>query len=748
LTVKRSFIRVFKFSILLIFSPLINLVFAEESESSGLSVSQNIDRKLNVKFSSAEIRYITKKTSLKVCIDPDWMPFEKNDHGTYVGLTADYVSLFERILGIPIILVPTKTWNESLVYAKTHKCDFISAIGQSAEKSEYLNFSQSYFKSPIVIATDIHKPWVSELSLLEGKKLGVVQGYAIADFIKETYPKLILVEVESIDSGLKKVAEGELYGYVGTLATVGYNIQKHYFGSLKIGSKLEGSWGLNVGIRKDEPLLTEIMNKIVSAIPMNEHQRILNNWLSVSIAHENPNELTQAEKQFLKTHPIIRFRTRPNRPPFEYDNQGVAEGIAVDYIKTIAQLTGFTPKFVFDDSSADHSHDELDSDSGRFDTLLYSVKNEERSLRFNYGDIFLSYPVMVIVNKETFFVNNINDLNGKIVAMEKGFVTTNWVKNDYPEINITEVTNTAEALYMVENKQVDAYIGNLVIANYMIGYGLLKNVKVGVPTKYKNIDFRFITPKNWPELVSILNKGFRALSSSQHSTIQQKWYTLRTIEKQNYTLVSLVLFAATIIFIWFYWSNNRLSVAKSRADEALKQLKIVQQALKSKNKELERLSITDKLTGIYNRVKLESTLSSELDRAERYSENFSVIMVDLDHFKRVNDTLGHQAGDRVLNDVAQLFKRNIRKVDTVGRWGGEEFFVICPHCSIVDATKFAEHLREHVQSYDFGEIGVITASFGVTTYQKGDSSIELLSRSDEALYRSKESGRNKVTSYY
>lgn len=737
--------RVFLLSLLFVLLLPIYLAPAEESNSSQVSVTPHSQSLLEVDFNLDEIAYLADKKSLNVCIDPDWMPYEKNANGKYVGLTADYMKLFEKALGIPIILAQTKTWSESLAFAKSHQCDFVSAVAETPEKSQYLDFTNSYFSSALVVATDVHKPWVSNILELEGKKLAVVKGYAIGDFIKAKYPKITLIEVASLDDGLKGVVEGKLYGYIGTLATVGYNIQKNYFSSLKIGSKLQGSWDLNVGVRKDEPILTDIMNKIISAIPMAEHQKILNNWVSVSVSHEDPNELTKEEKHFLELHPILKFGVRPNRPPFEFNEGGVAKGIAVDYIKEIGRKIGFTPKFVFDNSSIDDFHNQLEIHESQIDTLLYSVINEDRAKRFNFGESFLSYPVMVMVNKSTVFISDIKDLNGKTVAMEKSFVITDWIKRDYPQIIVKEVLSTEQALYMVESEQVDAYIGNLAIANYMIAYGLLTEVKIGIPTKYKNIEYRFIAPKYWPELTNILDKGFRSLSPSQHSVIQQRWYTLQTVEKQDYTLAVLVLITAGLITIWFYWSKNRLSAAKSQVDEALKQLKLAQHNLELKNIELERLSVTDKLTGIYNRVKLEATLAIELNRAARYGDNFAVILVDLDHFKRVNDTLGHQAGDLVLQAIAQLFKSNIRTVDTFGRWGGEEFLVICPHSMIEEAEKLAEHLRRQVQSYDFGEIGAITASFGVTAYRAGDSSIDILGRADEALYKSKEAGRNTVT---
>ncbi len=153
----------------------------------------------------------------------------------------------------------------------------------------------------------------------------------------------------------------------------------------------------------------------------------------------------------------------------------------------------------------------------------------------------------------------------------------------------------------------------------------------------------------------------------------------------------------------------------------------------------------DKLTQLYNRQKFENALSIEFDRNERYGVGFSLIMLDIDNFKLINDTYGHQIGDFVLKEIAISLKDNIRKIDTVCRWGGEEFLILAPQTDIKGAASIAENLREIIENKVFGEAGHITCSFGVTALKKGDNRDTLLSRVDEAMYISKKEGKNKVT---
>ena len=168
--------------------------------------------------------------------------------------------------------------------------------------------------------------------------------------------------------------------------------------------------------------------------------------------------------------------------------------------------------------------------------------------------------------------------------------------------------------------------------------------------------------------------------------------------------------------------------------------------LRKKNIELEKLSITDNLTGIYNRIKLDEVLINQLNRANCYKEIFGVIMIDIDYFKKVNDTYGHQVGDITLIEISKLLQKSIRSSDTLGRWGGEEFMIICPHTDLIGMKKLANNIRIKIENYTFPIIKNKTASFGITIYKENDNLEKIISRADNALYVSKDKGRNRVES--
>ncbi|MBU0631499.1 sensor domain-containing diguanylate cyclase [bacterium] len=159
----------------------------------------------------------------------------------------------------------------------------------------------------------------------------------------------------------------------------------------------------------------------------------------------------------------------------------------------------------------------------------------------------------------------------------------------------------------------------------------------------------------------------------------------------------------------------------------------------------EKLAKIDPLTGLFNRYAIEEFLHLFIEEAHRYETAFSVILIDLDDFKEVNDAHGHLVGDEVLKKFASIFGKMIRSSDCVGRWGGEEFLILLPHTPYEQAVELAERLRSQVNLYRFDHVGNKSASFGVALFEKEDSYASLINRADQALYTSKKNGKNRVS---
>ena len=160
--------------------------------------------------------------------------------------------------------------------------------------------------------------------------------------------------------------------------------------------------------------------------------------------------------------------------------------------------------------------------------------------------------------------------------------------------------------------------------------------------------------------------------------------------------------------------------------------------------EMQRMAVTDGLTGLFNHRFIVDSLNSRIKEAQRYAQPLSLIMLDIDYFKSINDSFGHQTGDLVLEGVASKIKECLRKVDLCGRYGGEEFLVILPNTALEGGLQVAEKIRETVQTANWGVQGLQAAISGGVAQMGKETSSELLSRADQQLYHAKDQGRNRI----
>ena len=163
--------------------------------------------------------------------------------------------------------------------------------------------------------------------------------------------------------------------------------------------------------------------------------------------------------------------------------------------------------------------------------------------------------------------------------------------------------------------------------------------------------------------------------------------------------------------------------------------------------ELKRLAVTDAVTGVWNRRHGEDLLAAEMADARETGRPLSLLMLDIDHFKSINDRHGHQAGDHVLIDISHRLQDSLPSTDMVARWGGEEFVVLLRGCHIADAVAIAEKIRARIADAEFDDAGRATVSIGVAELTSDDDLDSWLARADEALYKAKRSGRNAVRAY-
>lgn len=197
--------------------------------------------------------------------------------------------------------------------------------------------------------------------------------------------------------------------------------------------------------------------------------------------------------------------------------------------------------------------------------------------------------------------------------------------------------------------------------------------------------------------------------------------------------------------------NEMLTMRSQQLEIALAKLDMQLLEMGKAKENAEKLAVRDPLTGLFNRRYLEERFNNEIIKAKAYNKFISIVMADIDHFKRINDTYGHSVGDDVLKSIALILRASVRENDIVARYGGEEFVILLDNVSKYDAYKIAERIRQEIQETSFEEIGVverITVSFGISCFpEDGETPMDLLIKADQALYRAKSLGRNRVEVY-
>lgn len=191
--------------------------------------------------------------------------------------------------------------------------------------------------------------------------------------------------------------------------------------------------------------------------------------------------------------------------------------------------------------------------------------------------------------------------------------------------------------------------------------------------------------------------------------------------------------------------DENISISsKDEIGQVLTGLAEMQGKLKIMIGELDQLAGTDKLTGAWNRRRFEETVETEMDRLRRYGQRLSLMILDVDHFKKINDLYGHPVGDQVLIDLSNTIRSSLRASDSLTRWGGEEFVILCPNTTADIVSRLAERLRRKIATVEFQEVGTITLSFGVAECGPNETWEQWLHRADEALYLAKSGGRDQV----
>ncbi len=244
------------------------------------SMMQNM-QETKLSLSSAEKKYLGSRAEIRMCVNPDWMPMESiSKNGLHEGMIADFMSIISQRIGKDITLVPTKNFSETLQNSKSRKCDIISSAQQTTGQKEYLNFTESYLRMPIVIATRSDQLFIDDINKIAKKTFSGVKGFAYLQSLKAMYPDITIIEVDDIEEGIELVRSGKTFGLICSMPAMSYKIHQLGLADIKIAGKFDLNHDLSIAVRNDDPLLFSILEKAVASLSEEEKLNVYNKWVS------------------------------------------------------------------------------------------------------------------------------------------------------------------------------------------------------------------------------------------------------------------------------------------------------------------------------------------------------------------------------------------------------------------------------------------------------------------------------------
>lgn len=678
-----------------------------------------------VDLSYVERAYVRAHPVIRVSNEKSWLPFNFFADGKPQGYSVDYIQLVAEKVGLEVEFVTGPTWSEFLDRIRRRDLDVMLNIVNSEQRRAYINFTSAYIISTPGIFTRGARTDIRSLGDLVGRTVAVPKGFFSQDLLSRKYPGIRLYLTRNVVESMEAVLTGKADAIITDTGVAHYLINKHEFSGLNNSATISDPMFVNVmnlGVRKDRPILRDILQKGMDAVSDAEVSALRQKWLGPTEgAHlQSPLPLNEAEKAYLSARDEITMCIDPDWLPYEkFDARGRHIGMSADYFEAFALRIGKPIRAVPTETWSQS----LDKARARAcDVLSLAMETPERLEYLNFTKPYVKSPMVVATRPGASFIPDISSIGNRPVGIVRGYAYVSVFRAKYPEVPVVEVDTINAGLEQVRDGKLFGMVGTLTTIAYAIQTGYVGELKISGRFD-DTLDLSIGVRKDSPELLGIFNKAIDALNPDQHRDIANKWVAMHYEEVPDYEL--LIQLAVVFVLIAGFLAYRQVQLRKYNA-------------------ELERLSTTDRLTGLFNRLKLDEMLELRHGEFERFGHAFSVIMIDVDDFKMINDRFGHQVGDRVLVKIGETIKAHARSIDSVGRWGGEEFLVVCSETGVQGAMVQAENIRAAMRETDFAMGRALTVSLGVAEIKPGEAVKDMISRADAALYAAKEGGRDQA----
>ena len=702
----------------------------------------------SIEFTSVEKAYIEQVGSIKMCVDPDWAPFEHiNPQGKHEGIAADLVQLVAQRVGLRIELLPVKDWDESLAASKGKRCQIMSFLNQTPARDAWLIFTDPIFFDPNVIITREEHGFIADLKGLRGESVALPRGTMVEERVRRDFPNLTVVLTGSEPESMKLVSERQADLTIRSLIVAANAIKKEGLFNLKISGQIpEYTNQLRIGVLKEELVLRSILNKGVTTLTPQDRAAIANQHVAVNIQQGIDWTRVYVLLALLAMATLIAlYILRKNR-------QLQAALAASDEARNALRVSEARHRLLADNASDVIWTMDL---NGHFTYVSPSV---ERLRGYSVAEAMqqtmdqaltpasaqiakdgLGRALAAIQSKQP-----VPDFRAELEqpCKQGGTVWTevsvSGIQNDTGEfVNLLGVTRDIS-----ERKRADLELRIAAIA-FESQDGM---IVTDAQTTILRVNSAFTQITGYSAQEAIGNSP-RMLRSDRHDAdfYAAMWATVQTSGAWHGE-------------IWHQRKNGEvfpeqltITAIKGNSGQVTHYVGTLRDITlrKQLEKEVTQLAFFDPLTQLPNRRLFNDRLSQAFMRAKRASLNMALMFIDLDKFKPINDSHGHETGDWVLQTVAKRIKSCLRASDTAARVGGDEFLVLLPDLQTSDdAVAVAEKIRLVLEQPVVTPSGLTlqaSASIGIAIYpEHAQTAQDLLRLGDSAMYQAKSIGGNFV----
>jgi|OM-RGC.v1.000500775 diguanylate cyclase (GGDEF) domain len=684
-----------------------------------------------------ESEFLMQNRSFSVYVERNFAPFSFWDGVQLSGYSVDFANLIAQRLGVSFHYKTEATnWKSAVDKFKEGKIDIIAQMTSSSDRKSYALFSQPYMSHyhSIVVPKE-KRAELNSLEKLKGKVVGVINGYAVQSELSEHYPEIGLRLFEDNKQLVEAVMLGRVDASIATHQVVQRSITSNFITDIVSIPILDNIYFPIVqesfGIQKSERLLASAIGKAIDSLSV-EQAKLQVKWFGDSVPKYVA--LTESESNFLNAFGPIKYCIDPKWKPLDFENSlGEPDGLSADVLALFMQRSSIRFRYVPTASWADSVKALKER---QCDVLAMAAQAKERDAFMTLSTPYANFPVVVATQIHQPFVSRVDDILDKTFSVVRSYSIVSSLRHKYPNIKLIEVDKALNGLKMVASGEVYGYLDSVASISHVVEEHEMAGIKVSAKMD-ETFSLGLGVRNDYPDLISIINKHVESIEPTIMQSLISKRVAIRYDISTDYSLIWKVLFVVVVFALFVIFRYRELAKMNKKIQLAYDEMHAAKQ-------ELELLVSQDYLTGLFNRKKLDELMARECIESKHYGRPLGVIMIDIDHFKDVNDTYGHSVGDDVIGCIARLLKQHARPSDKVGRWGGEEFMVLCPNTPPDELIAFAEMIRAQVSSYDITIVGTKTISLGLAVLEPFETVVELHKRADNALYVAKNNGRNRV----